>query len=84
MTQDLLDAYKAKSGKKTNNLGQGEDEDSDDAMIDEVMLHCDLSFHLVFCAFMCNIFGTVSLAKLSSILQLALNLHELITCLDTT
>ncbi|KAK2554242.1 Mitogen-activated protein kinase kinase kinase kinase 5 [Acropora cervicornis] len=35
VTQDLLDAYKAKSGKKTNNLGQGEDEDSDDAMIDE-------------------------------------------------
>ena len=37
MTQDLLDAYKAKSGKRSNNVGQGEDEDSDDALIDEVM-----------------------------------------------
>ena len=37
MTQDLLDAYKSKSGKGSNNFGQdADDDDSDDAVIDEV------------------------------------------------
>lgn len=37
MTQDLLDAYKSKSGKGSNNCGQdADDDDSDDAVIDEV------------------------------------------------
>lgn len=37
MTQDLLDRYKAKSGKGSNSFEQdGEDNDSDDAVVDEV------------------------------------------------
>ena len=81
MTQDLLDAYKAKSGKKTNKLGQGEDEDSDDGMIDEVIIHCFLSFHLVFCALMCNAFCTISFAKFKCYSSIYISsLLHFITC----
>lgn len=38
MIQDLLDTYRTKSSKKDNHLGPrgDEDDDSDDAVIDEV------------------------------------------------